>query len=115
MHQQIVEPGRAAIAAGGLLPPGIARGLTSGEIAVLRLVAGEVRRKGHCDTPQHQIASTLDVGIATVEGALQLARRRGLLSPKPRISRNAPPPLHITIIDTNWLVHLGLGTTSAGG
>jgi hypothetical protein len=70
---------RRHLAASGTYAAGIAARFTTGELAVLTIVADEVRDKGRCDRTYAEIAARAGVGRTTARNAVRTAGRIGLL------------------------------------
>lgn len=71
---------RRRCATSGAVPSTIAAAFTLGELAVLAVVAGEVKRRGRCDWPIDRIAAIAGVSRTTTQNALREAGRLGLVS-----------------------------------
>jgi hypothetical protein len=69
---------RRRLAASGPMPPTLAARFTTGELAVLRIVADEVRRWGCCALSVPEIAARAGVGQTKVRMAIRGAARLGL-------------------------------------
>jgi hypothetical protein len=110
------SPDRAAslerkrrVASSGALPPNIAANFTQGEIAALSVIAGEVRRCGHCAMFIDEIAALAGVCRSTVKNAIRLAANLGLLSVTQRRRRGRLSDTNIVeIIDRSWTAWLKL-------
>jgi hypothetical protein len=61
------------------MPPALAAQFTTGELAVLRIVADEVRDKGRCDRTYAELAARAGVGRTTARNAVRTAGRLGFL------------------------------------
>jgi hypothetical protein len=70
---------RRHLAASGPMPPALAARFTTGELAVLRIVADEVRDKGRCDRTYAELAARAGVGRTTARNAVRRAGGLGLL------------------------------------
>src|ERR671911_1588593 len=70
---------RRRLAASGPMPPALAARFTTGEQAVLRIVADEVREHGQCDYSLDEIAARAGVCRTLAKRTLRLATRHGLL------------------------------------
>jgi hypothetical protein len=77
-RRPVVSPDRRAsrerkrrVAASGSLPPNLAAGFTQGELAVLSIVAAEVRRGGRCAMFIDQIAALAGVSRSTAKNAIR--------------------------------------------
>lgn len=71
-------------AASGRLPPAIAARFTTGEQAVLALVAAETVRRKDCRLAIEHMAAIAGVGRSTVKNALREASRLGLITVEER-------------------------------
>ena len=94
---------RRSWATSGHLPPQLAARFTMGEIAVLSVVAAEVRTKGSCSLTIGHIAALAGVSATTVRNALREAVGLGLLRVEERrltAWRNAPN--RVTITSSEW-------------
>jgi hypothetical protein len=95
---------RRALAASGPLPPKLASRFTVGELAVLRIVADEVRAKGACVLTIPEIAARAGVGQTKVRMALREAEKLGLLTIEERRVPYRPNlPNVVRIISRDWL------------
>lgn len=70
---------RRTLAASGPMPPALACRFTTGELAVLRIVADAVRDNGQCVLPVDAIAARAGVCRTTAQNAIREAARQGLL------------------------------------
>lgn len=94
----------------GYLPPLLGAGFTTGELAVLAVLAVEVRRAGRCDLTVGAIGEAAKVGKTTVRNALAWASRWGLISIERRkLARDYNAPNLIRIVSAVWLAWLRLG------
>jgi hypothetical protein len=71
---------RRSIAASGAVPSRIASNFTTGECAVLSVVAREVQRRGRCELHIDAIAGMAGVARTTAQNALRQARSLGLIA-----------------------------------
>jgi hypothetical protein len=62
------------------MPPALAARFTVGELAVLRIVADEVRARGLCDRTLPELAARAGVCRTTAQNAIRQAAREGLLT-----------------------------------
>ena len=108
---------RRTLAASGPMPPQLASQFTTGELAVLRLVADEVRTKRHCTLTLGELAARAGVGITTARNALHEAAGHGYLTIEER-RRDKRPNLSnvVRIVSREWLtwVERGRKNSSAG-
>ena len=92
----------------GAVPSSIAMNFTTGEAAVLSVVARQVQRCGHCVMFMDQIAAIAGVGRTTVRNAFRQAQTLGLLTVEERrISGNRNLSNRVKIISKEWLLWLG--------
>ena len=78
-----------------------------GELAVLSIIAAEVKRGGRCMLPVDAIAAMAGVCRSTVQNAQRQARRLGLLTVTERRRRGAKSDTNvIEVIDPAWLAWL---------
>lgn len=106
---------RRRLAASGPLPPALAQRFTTSEAAVLRIVGDECRDKGRCVLPLDAIAARAGVGRTTVQNALRLARRLGMVEIEERRQEGAKNlPNRITIVDREWRTWLDRGPRRKG-
>lgn len=101
---------RRGLAASGAVPGAIAANFTTGETAVLSVIARQCQRKGFCDWFLDRIAAVAGVSRTTVRNALRQARAAGLISVQER-RRNAwrSDSNVVRIVSAEWLIWLGLG------
>jgi hypothetical protein len=108
---------RRTLAASGPMPPQLACRFTTGELAVLRLVADEVRTKRHCTLTLGEIAARAGVGMTTARNAIREAAGHGYLTIEER-RRDKRPNLSnvVRIVSREWLAWIERGRkfTSAG-
>src|SRR3712207_1005828 len=101
---------RRRLAASGPMPPQLAASFTTGELAVLRIIADEVREHGQCDRTLGEIAARAGVCRATAQNALRHAARLGLLTiEERRRSGRSNLPNVIRITSREWLAWLTRG------
>jgi hypothetical protein len=106
---------RRRLAASGPLPPQLACHFTTSEIAVLRIVADEVRHRGYCDRSIPELAARAGTCATTVRNALREARLLGLVSIRERrVDYWRSKPNVVTIIRTEWRVWLRLADKGGG-
>jgi hypothetical protein len=84
---------RRRLAASGPMPPGLACKFTTGELAILKIVADEVRAHGVCDLSYDEIAARAGCCRSLARRAIRLARRMGLLTIE---ERPRPGQKHLT-------------------
>lgn len=94
---------RRRLAYSGPLPPALAAGFTTGQLATLRIVADEVRTRGTCRLTLGEIAARAGVGVTTARNAIRLAAADGLLVITERRRHGAPSlPNDVKIISREW-------------
>jgi hypothetical protein len=100
---------RRRLAASGPMPPTLASKFTQGELAVLRIVADEVRDHGACDRSYDELAARAGCCRSLARRAIRLAARMGLLSIE---ERPRPGRKHLTnlvrVRSMEWRVWLRL-------
>jgi hypothetical protein len=101
---------RRTLAASGPMPPQLASQFTTGELAVLRLVADEVRDKRHCTLTLGELAARAGVGITTARNAIHEAAGHGYLTIEER-RRDKRPNLSnvVRIVSREWLTWIARG------
>ncbi len=101
---------RRRVAASGALPALLAAQFTQGEVAVLSVVAQQVRRHGECRLPLDAVAAMAGVGRTTAQEALRQARRLGLVSVRERRRQGQPSLTNVvTIVCRQWSAWLKRG------
>ena len=108
---------RRLLAASGPMPPALASRFTTGQLAVLRIVADEIAVKGVCGLCIDAIAARAGVCRRLAQGAIRLAEGDGLLTIEERRhqGRKNSPNL-IRIISREWLGWMRrAGRAKAGG
>jgi hypothetical protein len=104
---------RRCLAASGVMPPRIAAQFTTGELAVLRIVADEAKRGGTCDLPLGALTARAGVSRTTAQNALRAAARAFLLTVRERRRRGANSLTNIVrIISPEWLAWIARGPRS---
>src|ERR671928_511554 len=97
------------------MPARLAARFTPGELAALRIIADEVRDHGKCDLPLGKIAACAGVGRTTVQNAIRVAVRFGLMSVQERRLPGARSlPNIIRIISAEWRSWLERGRKRGG-
>jgi hypothetical protein len=101
---------RRSVAASGAVPSKIACQLTQGQVAVLSIIGGEVRRAGHCDLPINKIAALAGVSRRLTQNAIRQAERLGLIlvEARPRPGQKSLTNL-IEVISPEWISWLKIG------
>ncbi len=98
---------RRRLAASGPLPPQLASGFTTGELAALRIVTDEVRRCGQCTKTLPEIAARAGVSVSTARNAIREASRGGLLTVEERRQHCRPNLANVVrIVSQEWLAWL---------
>ncbi|MCC0808071.1 hypothetical protein FPV16_17950 [Methylobacterium sp. W2] len=94
---------RRLLACSGPMPPALASRFTTGQLAVLRIVADEVAAKGVCGLCVDAIAARAGVCRRLAQGAIRLAEGDGLLTIEERRheGRKNSPNL-VRIISREW-------------
>jgi hypothetical protein len=109
---------RRHLAASGPLPPTLASRFTTGELAVLKIVADEIRTKGTCERTLAEIAARAGVCRSLVQNALRRATEELLLTVEERrLTGQRNLPNRVQIVAHEWLTWLQRGPrpTKGGG
>ncbi|MCU1326783.1 MAG: hypothetical protein JWN34_2153 [Bryobacterales bacterium] len=107
---------RRRLAAFGPLPPALALRFTTGELAVLQIVADEVRASGFCCLTLGEIAARAGVSVCHARNAIRAAGRDGLLLIEERRRHRAPNlPNRIRIISKEWKAWMERRRSPASG
>lgn len=94
---------RRTLAASGPLPPKLACNFTTGELAVLKIVADEVVAQRQCTLSIDEIAARAGVGRTKARMSLKIARDLGLLSITERRVNYKPNLSNVVrIISSTW-------------
>jgi hypothetical protein len=106
---------RRQLAASGPMPPSLAAQFTTGELAVLRIVADEVAASGQCSRTVGEMAARAGVGLSTARNAIRQASRLGLLTVEER-RRHQRPNLSnvIRIVSGEWSEWMKRGPRGEG-
>jgi hypothetical protein len=81
-----------------------------GELAALRIVADEVREKGHCDRTLGEIAARAGIGRTTAQNAMRLAATMGLLTVQERRRQGQKNlPNVVRIVSREWQLWIKRG------
>jgi hypothetical protein len=101
-------------AATGPLPPNLATGFTTGELAVLKVISDEVLAHGASDRSRKELAARAGVSETVAKRAVRLAELDGLLTVqrRPRSGRKHLTNI-IRIIRAEWLDWLHKGRRKA--
>ena len=101
---------RRRLAASGPMPPALAQRFTTGELAVMRIVADEVAARGSCSLCLDAIAARAGVSRSLAKGAIRQARGLGMVEVRERRRTGAKSlPNVVTIIDREWLAWMRRG------
>ena len=94
---------RRQLAASGPMPPQLAAHFTTGELAVLRILADEVRAKGRCDRTYAELAARAGVCRRTALNSVRRAGRLGFvhIEERPRPGRKNLANV-VTVISKEW-------------
>ena len=106
---------RRRLAASGPMPPTLACNFTTGELAVLRIVADEGRDKGQCDRSLGELAARAGVGRTTAQNAIRRAASLGLVTVQERRQegrRNLPNV--VAVVSKEWLLWIDRGRGGQG-
>lgn len=102
---------RRLLAASGGMPPALAARFTLSMLAVLRIVADEVRDHGLCDRCLAELAARAGVSRTTVRVALAEARRLGLIVVTERRRRGQRSLTNVVRISSaEWTAWIKVGT-----
>ena len=106
---------RRRLAASGPMPPALACHFTTGQLAVLRIVADEVREKGSCTLPIAVIAVRAGVCVTLARDAIRAAALDGLVVIEERRQHRAPNlPNLVRVISREWLNWIKRGGRGGG-
>ncbi|MBO1023008.1 transcriptional regulator [Methylobacterium sp. SD274] len=101
---------RRSWAASGRLPPSLSARFSTGELAVLVVVATQVKKSGDCRWPHARIAAIAGVSESTTRRALRAARELGLVKiEERRVSAFRNEPNIVRIISPEWRAWLRVG------
>lgn len=102
---------RRTLAASGPMPPTLACRFTTGELAVLRIVADAVRDGGgQCVLPVDAIAARAGVCRRLAQSAIREAARQGLLTVQERRREGRRNDLNVVrIVSREWLAWISRG------
>ncbi|WP_267360992.1 MULTISPECIES: hypothetical protein [unclassified Methylobacterium] len=107
---------RRRLAASGPMPPALASRFTTGQLAVLRVVADEVRQRGSCDLCFDAVAARAGVSKRLAQTAIRLAEGDGLLLV---IERRRPGDRNLAnvlkVLSREWLAWIARGGWQGGG
>ncbi|MGH1591782.1 hypothetical protein ACRBEV_29590 [Methylobacterium phyllosphaerae] len=100
---------RRRMAAGGYLPPALATAFTSGEQAVLAVIALEVGKRGSCTLALGHIAALAGVCLTVAKRALRQARTLGLVTcEERRLSHSRNDTNVVRVASREWAAWLRL-------
>ena len=106
---------RRRLAASGPMPPALAARFTTGELAVLRIVADEHRDRGSCRLCLDAIAARAGVSRSKAKAAIREARRLGMVEvhERPQLGAKNLPNV-VTVVDREWLGWIARGKRIGG-
>ena len=106
---------RRRCAMSGLMPGRLAARFTVAEIAALSVIAREVQKAGQCLLPLDAVAALAGVARTTVQNAVRLAERLGLVQRIERRRRGLPSfPNILRIVAAEWVTWLRHGRQGVG-
>lgn len=106
---------RRLLATSGVMPPALASRFTTGELAVLRIVADEFQARQVCALCLDAIAARAGVSRTLAKDAIRQARRLGMVEVRERRRTGAKSlPNVVTVIDWEWLAWLKRGAKAIG-
>ena len=107
---------RRRLACSGPMPPALGSRFTTGQLAVLRIVADEVASNGACGLCIDAIAARAGVCRRLAQGAIRLAEGDGLLTIQERRHQGRKnEPNVVRIISREWLAWLKRGGQMRNG
>ena len=107
---------RRLLAASSVMPPALASRFTTGELAVLRIVADEFQARQVCALCLDAIAARAGVSRTLAKDAIRQARRLGMVEVRERRRTGAKSlPNVVTVIDREWLAWMKRGPKAIGG
>lgn len=102
--RRVARARRRQLAASGPMPPALAAHFTQAEMAVLRIVADEVRQSGSCSRSLAEIAARAGCGRTTAQNAIRQAARLGLVTVQERRREGQKNlPNVVRIVSAEWL------------
>ncbi|WP_156634171.1 hypothetical protein [Methylobacterium sp. Leaf113] len=105
---------RRRLAASGPMPSALAARFTTGELAVLRIVADEFQARQVCALCLDAIAARAGVSRTLAKGALRQARRLGMVEIHERRRTGAKSlPNLVRVVDREWLAWMKRGASQA--
>jgi hypothetical protein len=103
---------RRTLACSGPMPPQLACLFTTGELAVLRIVADEARDRKRCCLTLGEISARAGVCVTTARNALRYAAREGLVTIEERRQDKRPNLSNVVrIVSREWLAWIARGRT----
>lgn len=106
---------RRSWSSSGRLPPKLSARFTSAEVAVLAVVAVEVKKSGDCRWPRAKLAAVAGVSESTVKRALRAARDLGLVVVEERrLSAFRNETNIVRIVSPEWITWLRVGGGGQG-
>jgi hypothetical protein len=88
---------------------------TVGELAALRIVADEIREKGHCDRSLGEIATRAGIGRTTAQNAMRAAAVLGLVTVQERRREGQKNlPNVVRIVSREWQQWIKRGGQAGG-
>lgn len=106
---------RRRLAASGPMPPALAARFTTGELAVLRIVADEFRDRGSCSLCLDAVAARAGVSRSLAKAAIRQARRLGMVEVVERRRAGAKSLSNVvTVVDRDWLAWIARGKRIGG-
>lgn len=102
--RRVARARRRQLAASGPMPPALAAHFTQAEMAVLRIVADEVRQSGSCSRSLAEIAARAGCGRTTAQNAIRQAARLGLVTVQERRREGQKNlPNVVRVVSAEWL------------
>jgi len=102
---------RRALAASGPMPPTLACRFTTGELAVLRILADAVRDNGQCVKTIPELAARAGVCRTTAQNAIRQAARLGLLTVQERRRDGRRNDANLVrIVSAEWMAWIKRGS-----
>ncbi len=106
---------RRHLAASGPMPPALASRFTTGQLAVLKIVADEIAASGRCTLTTGEIAARAGVCHRLAQGAVRLASGDGLLVVQERRRQGQVNlPNVIFVVSREWLAWIAKGSRGVG-
>ncbi len=95
---------RRHLAASGPMPPALAARFTTGELAVLRVVADEITTRGVCSLTLGELAARAGTCRSVAQRALRAAAKAGMVVVEERRRRGQPNlPNVVRVVSREWL------------